>query len=217
MAKKPYLLAVGLLLLIPLVAMLGSGLSFAINPEIAAHYANYERNFRLLSLVKSLILLATLLVIMGLWFSSGFLILKAKGRSYRWLPLAVLGPLGFIPLRMLGDSTPSDEDAHRRFVRGLNIFLRVGYELAVIVGLYLLAFEIVELHHYLIVLFQAMTTGASVAQIIQIQNASSGMWAFGEEIENLFLFVLLYLLWPMCFNMIARVLRLGAQRQHSSK
>jgi hypothetical protein len=34
-------------------------------------------------------------------------------------------------------------------------------------------------------------------------GASSGMWAFGESLEVLFLVVLFYLLWPISFNVLA--------------
>ena len=43
-----------------------------INPEIAAGFPNYERNYRLLSLAKTLSMLAVLLVIIGLWILTCF-------------------------------------------------------------------------------------------------------------------------------------------------
>jgi hypothetical protein len=55
-----------------------------------------------------------------------------------------------------------------------------------------------------------MTTGISTAQIIDRQDASSGMWAFGEGMEVMFLVVLLYLTWPMVFNIAARVAAIKA-------
>jgi hypothetical protein len=51
---------------------------------------------------------------------------------------------------------------------------------------------------------EAATIGTSRAQIINQQNASSGMWAFSESSEVLFLVVLFYLLWPICFNVVGR-------------
>ena len=116
-AKKLYLLALGLFLVIPFAAILGSTLATAINPEIAAHYANYVRNYRLLALAQGGVRLAALLAIMGLWFSTGFFLLKSKGRSYWWLLLSILGPFGFVPLTMLGDSAPARHDSHQRFSR----------------------------------------------------------------------------------------------------
>jgi len=96
MAKRNYLLGVVSLLLIPAVVLLGSTLSNSINPEIAAGHPNYERNYRLLDLAKSLSLLTTLLISMALWFLTGFFLLKSKKQSYRWLPLAVLAHLDLL-------------------------------------------------------------------------------------------------------------------------
>jgi len=45
----------------------------------------------------------------------------------------------------------------------------------------------------------------SKAQIIDIQNASSGMWAFGEGLEVMYLVVLFYLLRPILFSVVSRV------------
>jgi len=45
----------------------------------------------------------------------------------------------------------------------------------------------------------------SAAQIMDLQNASSGMWAFAEGNEVIFLVALLYLLRPLAFNLFNRV------------
>jgi hypothetical protein len=58
----------------------------------------------------------------------------------------------------------------------------------------------------LMIMYEAATTGISTAQIINQQNASSGMWAFSEGLEVSFLVVLFYLLWPICFNVLGRLL-----------
>jgi VIT1/CCC1 family predicted Fe2+/Mn2+ transporter len=47
------------------------------------------------------------------------------------------------------------------------------------------------------IIYEAATTGTSTAQIIDQRNASSGMWAFSEGLEVLFLVILFYLLWPI--------------------
>jgi len=59
----------------------------------------------------------------------------------------------------------------------------------------------------LMMLYEAATTGTSTAQIINQQNASSGIWVFSESLEVLFLVVLFYLLWPIYFNAVGRLLR----------
>jgi hypothetical protein len=51
--------------------------------------------------------------------------------------------------------------------------------------------------HALLIKYQAATTGVSEPQTIDLQNASSGMWAFAEGMEVMFLVILLYLLRPM--------------------
>ena len=72
MFNRSYVLAIVSFLMIPAVVVLGGALINSINPEIAAGYANYERNYRLLSLAKSLSMLAGLLVVTGLWFLTCF-------------------------------------------------------------------------------------------------------------------------------------------------
>lgn len=46
---------------------------------------------------------------------------------------------------------------------------------------------------------------ARVAQVIDVHNASGGMWAFSEGLETMFFVVLLYLLRPVIFNLVSRV------------
>jgi hypothetical protein len=60
------------------------------------------------------------------------------------------------------------------------------------------------------IMYKAATTGISTAQIIDQQNASSGMWAFSEGNEVLYLVVLFYLLRPICFNAVGHLPKLGA-------
>jgi hypothetical protein len=61
----------------------------------------------------------------------------------------------------------------------------------------------------LMIMYEAAATGMSTAQIIDQQNASSGMWAFSEGNEVLYLVVLFYLLWPISFNAVGHLLKLG--------
>lgn len=56
----------------------------------------------------------------------------------------------------------------------------------------------------------------SVAQIIDIQNASSGMWAFAEGNEVMFLVVVLYLIRPIAFNFAGRLRAANASRSTQS-
>ena len=89
----------------------------------------------------------------------------------------------------------------------MNFPLRAAYELGVFLAFCAGAYEIIVIKRWLMIAVQAATTGTSVAQIMAVQNASSGMWAFGEGLEQLFVLVLLYLLRPVCFNLACDILK----------
>lgn len=203
--KKQTVLALVLLLLIPIVTVLGGVLFSLINPEMAAGHPQYARNFHLLTLLKYMSLWATAAVVAILWLLVCFLVVRSKQRSYWWLLLAALGPFGFIILVRLSDRTSGAADPYKKFVSGLNRFVRVGYEVCSFVILWLLAYEAMVLLRNLMIMVESATTGISAAQIIATQNASSGMWAFGEWLETLFIAVLLYMIWPIAFNIVARL------------
>jgi hypothetical protein len=208
MFKRPYVLAIVSFLMIPAVTVLAGILINSIDPEIAARTSNYERNYRLLSLAKTLSVLAVLLVIMGLWFLTCFFLVKSKKRSYGWLPLAMFGPFGLIILTLLSNNASAPGDLYQQFIGKLKIYLRVAYELGFFVVVWVGAFLTMVLERDLMIIYEAAATGTSTAQIIDQQNASSGMWAFREGLEVLFLVVLFYLLWPICFNAVGRLPRL---------
>jgi hypothetical protein len=83
--------------------------------------------------------------------------------------------------------------------------LVAGYELCCFVIVWVLAYQAMVLNRELIIRYEAATTGVSTAQIIDIQNASSGMWAFAEGNEVMYLVVLLYLLRPVAFGIVRHV------------
>ena len=203
--KKQMVVALVLLLLIPMVFLLGGLLFSLINPELAAGHPNYVRNYHLLSLVRIIAFWASGVVAMILWLLACFLVIRSKERSPLWLFLAALGPFGFAILVMLNDKAPAETDLYARFVRNMNGFVRVGYELCSFVIVWLLAYQAMVLKRNLMILYQSATTGMSTAQIIDLQNASSGMWAFGEGMEVIFLVALFYLLRPIVFNIVGRV------------
>ena len=62
MFKRPYVLAIVSILMIPAVTVLGGIAIRFIDPEIAAKASDYERNYRLLSIAKSISMLAVFLV-----------------------------------------------------------------------------------------------------------------------------------------------------------
>jgi hypothetical protein len=203
--KKQTVVALLLLLLIPIVSMLGGFLFSLINPEIAAGHSNYVRNFHLLSLVKNMSALASVGVIAILWLLVCLLLIRSKGRSSLWLFFAALGPFGFAVLATLNDRAPAETDRYARFVRNLNRFVRVGYEVCIFVIVWLLAFQAMVLKRNLMIMYESATTGVSSAHIIDLQNASSGMWAFAEGTEVMYMVVILYLIWPMAFNIAGRL------------
>ena len=203
MIKKQLLVALLLLLLIPAVTVCAGILFSLINPEIAAGHPNYSRNWHLLNSLKMGVMYGSFLVVLALYLLGCFLVIRSKKQSRWWLLLAPLGPLGFAVLSVLNDRAPSVADRYSHFVRGLNAWLRVGYELCSLVVIWELAWQTVLLKHNLMVWYQSVTTGVSTAQILAIQDASSGMWAFGEGLEEIFFVILIYLLRPILFNLIA--------------
>jgi hypothetical protein len=203
--KRQTVVALVLLLLIPAVLMLGGFLFAMINPEMAAGHANYAVNFYLLQRLRVGLFFGSGIVALVLWVVAFFLVIRSKERSPWWILLAALGPLGLAILASLNDRVPAETDRHSRFVAGLNIFARIGYEVCRFVLIWLLAYQAMVVKRNLMILYESATTGQSTAQIIATQNASSGMWAFGESLEVMFLVVLFYLLWPIVFNVVGRM------------
>jgi hypothetical protein len=205
MIKKQWVVALVLFLLIPLVWTLGLMLFNQIHPEVAAGHPNYVQNYHRLSLLKHMFLWGSETAVVVLWLLVCILVIRSKKRSLLWLFLAVLGPFGFAVLTMLNDRAPVEADRYARFVRSLNVFVRVGYELCIFVIIWVFAYEGMVLKRTLMIRHEAAITGMSTAQIMDLQNASSGMWAFAEGNEVMYLVVLLYLLWPIGFNATGRM------------
>ena len=203
--KKQAGYALLLYLLIPVVVMAGGFIAGHINPEIAAGHANYTRNFRLLMLAKGAIFLAGGAIAGILWLAVCFLVIRSKERSLWWMVAAAFGPFGFAILAMLDDRAPEEMDRYSQFVQNLNKFVRALYEACVFVGIWTLAYEVMVVLRSLIILGQAAASGMSRAQIIDIQNASGGMWAFAEMNEVMYMVILFYLAWPMVFNGVGRL------------
>jgi hypothetical protein len=208
--KKQTAVAFVLLLLMPVVVRLGGWLFSLINPESAAGHPNYVRNFQILSLAKHMSFGGMLMVIAALWLLVCFLVIRSKERSAWWLWFAAGGPFGFAILAMQRDKAPLETDRYERFVRSLNRFMFAGYQACAFVIIWLLAYQAMVLKRNLMIQYESFTTGVSAAQIIDLQNASSGMWAFAEGTEVMYMVVVLYLIWPVLFNFAARVAELRA-------
>jgi hypothetical protein len=203
--KRESVVALVLLLLIPADVMLGGFLFAVINPEMAAGHANYALNYHLLDRLRIAVFIGSGVVAVILWLLVFFLVIRSKQRSQWWMFLAALGPLGLAILTTLNDTVPRESDRHARFVHNLNKFQRVAYEVCKWLVIWELAYQAMVLKRNLMILYESATTGTSTAEIIATQNASSGMWAFSEGLEVMFLVVLLYLLWPIVFNIVARM------------
>lgn len=205
MVKKQAIVALVLLLLIPAVLMIGGILFSLINPEIAAGHPNYVQNYHRLNQLKLMCLWGSFAVGSVLWILVCLLLIRSKKRSYLWLFMAALGPFGFAVLAMLNDREPLQTDKYSLFVRNMRWPVRVAYELCIFIAFWMLAYQGMVLKRILMIRYQAATTGLSVAQIMDQQDASGGMWAFAEGNEVIFLVVLLYLLRPLVVSIVRYV------------
>jgi len=210
--KKNYILAIVSLLMIPVVTMVGATIAILIDPEIAVHSANYERNFRLLNQLKLGLMLTAFALDIGLWILACYFLLKSKKQSYWWLPLSALGPFGLIALTIVRDNDPLPGDLYQRFIGSMKRFWRVGYELGLFVSVWIGAFVCVALLGEIRIIAESAFTGTPRSQIVAVQLASSGMWAFTEGLEMLALVVLFYLTFPVLFNIAGRLFSVKAVR-----
>ena len=67
-------------------------------------------------------------------------------------------------------------------------------------SVWFLACSSVVVKREVMITLESLTTGTPVSAIIAQQTASSGMWAAGEGLEAMYLAALIYLLWPIIFN-----------------
>jgi hypothetical protein len=108
---------------------------------------------------------------------------------------------------MLEDRAPASYDLYQKFIRKLKLYWRVPIESAAFVTVWSLAFELMVLKRDLMIRYESFTSGTPVATIIDWQNQSSGMWAFSEGNEVIYLVVLIYLLWPVFFNVVGQLFK----------
>ena len=208
MPKRHYALALACYLAIPPVLIGGVVLSLLIDPEMARSHADYARDYRLLEMVRTGALAATAGLTLVLWLSTCYLVLRARQRSPGWLALAAGGPFGFIGIAMLADRSPAAaDDPYQHFVGRLKPYGRLALEAALFVAACLLTFGSMVLLRELMIAYESFTTGTPVASIVERQTASSGMMAFGEGLEMLYLLVIFYLLWPIVFGLAGKVLK----------
>jgi hypothetical protein len=201
MVKAKYVLAIVCYVSIPAVVVCGVGLFVLVDPELARGHADYVRNYQLLNFARLGVLWATAGLALVLWMSCCYLVLASRRRSIRWLSLAAAGPFGFSVIAMLEDRSPAPGDHYQHVIRRLKTYWRVPLEIGVFVSVWFLACGAVVVKRGLMIGFESLTTGTPVSTIIAQQTASSGMWAAGEGMEALYLATLIYLLWPIAFNL----------------
>jgi hypothetical protein len=192
---------------IPAVVIAGARLHSLIDPEMARGRADYARDYQLLELTRVGALMATAGLALVLWISCCYLVLKSRQRSLRWLSLSAAGPIGFSVIAALEDRSPAPGDRYQQFIRNLKTYWRAPLEIAVFVSVWVLAYQSVVLKRELMISFESRRTGTPVSTIVAQQSASSGMWAFGEGLEEIYLVILMYLLWPILFNLAGQLFK----------
>jgi hypothetical protein len=90
----------------------------------------------------------------------------------------------------LGNKTPGGGGRYGGWVRRGYCPVRAAYQGALFVVIVIAADQIIALKRLLVIWWQSYVTGYPVEEILRQQDASSGMWAFGELLETIFLVVL---------------------------
>ena len=205
MPKPRYVAALVCYLAIPAIVVGGAGVSILIDPEMALGHADYTRNFYLLTLVRIGVLWAAGGLALVLWTACCYLVLRSRHRSLGWLTLAAAGPFGFSVIATLADRAPAPDDLYQRVIRNLKTYWRVPLDIAVFVAIWVVAYNAMVVKRELMIWLESLTTGTPISAIIAQQTASSGMWAAGEGLEVLYLVPLMYLVWPLLFNVAGHV------------
>lgn len=200
MGKSRYLLALMSYLAIPVVGIAAGVVYSLIDPEWAVGTNNYERNFHLLQWVRGGVMLAGAGLACLLWLACCYFVITSRQRSPGWLLLAAAGPFGFAVIAALEDAAPTPADLYQRFMQRLKIYWRVPLEVALFVAIWTVAYELMVVKRDLMIHYQSFMTRIPVEVIIAEQDASSGMYAFGEGLQVMYLVILIYLLWPIFFN-----------------
>ena len=200
MLKCDAVRALAALVAIPVVMIGCTAVAFSINPESSTIGSFHLQNYWLLYDVRRVLLWVTPLAVVGLWFLTCLFVVRAKGRSYAWSAVGLLGPFGLIALTMLGSKRVERGGLYDRWVRHRHWALRVLYQVMLFAVIVVAADRLIVLKRPLVILWQSHVTGFPVEEVVRQQDASSGMWAFGEGLETLFLVVLFYLLGPICFK-----------------
>ncbi len=204
MPKRDYTLAIACYVAIPIVVVAGGVLFALIDPELARGRVTYERDYRVLQLVQNAALMVSTAAALLLAILCCYFVVKSRDRSLGWLSLVITGPIGFMVIAALDDRSPKADNGYQRFIAKLPIYARIVLEGVLFIAIVLVAYEVIELKRDLMIRYQSWKTGVDIATIIAEQNASSGMWAFGEGLELLYLIMFIYLVRPLLFNLASQ-------------
>src|SRR5262249_5376825 len=185
--KRQYIFALICYLLIPAVVMAGGGIFRLIDPELARGHADYVRRYQMLTLARVGLMGAAAGLAFLLWLACCCLVLASRQRSLAWLSLAPMGPLGFAVIASLEDQSPAPSDFYQHFIRKLTAYWRVLFEIGVFLAIWIVAYQLVVLLRHAMIAVESLRTGVSAVAIIAQQTASSGMWAAGEGLEEIYL------------------------------
>lgn len=197
---KNLLLALAAYILAPVCVIAGVAAHTLLDPELARHTTNYVRTYNVIQVARTLLLggCALTAALMGLascWFA-----LKARGRSWwPWILLATLGPFG---LALLTALLPDQGDS---FKTKLGWLLRLALEAAFICLVSAACYAAIVSKRELMIVLESIMTGVSAEKIRDIQNQSSGMWAFGESLQGVYLLGLIYLARPIGLRLAFRL------------
>lgn len=214
MPKRQYVLALACYLSIPVVLIGGAGVFRLIDPELARGHANYARDYQLLEMTRTGAVMAAGGLALVLWASCCYLVLKSRQRSLGWLPMAAAGPFGFVVIAALEDRALAPGDLYQQLIGKLRAYWRVPIEIALFVAVLVLTYNFVVLKRDLMIRYESFMTGTPVATIIDQQNTMSGMYAAAEGMEQLYLMTLVYLLWPIVFNLGGRLFMSRSRDAH---
>jgi hypothetical protein len=207
MTNRKHLWAVLVFLTIPVILLAGGALFAAIDPERLAGHTHYVRNFRLLGLARGAVMLAMFGGVVVAWFVTCLLVLRSKRQPYQRLLLALLGPIGLVFLTSLRNLSPEPPDLYERFILRLNWLVRTAYEVGFFILAWILSWDMMSLEHEAMIALNVAITGLSRDQVLDQLNDQSAMWAVSELNDVAYFFALLYLLRPVCVNLVGTLFK----------
>lgn len=207
MPKRHYFLALACFLAMPVIMIGGAALYALLDPAMVRGRADFLLDHRVQDFVRPAVLAGSAGLIVVLWIATCAFVLRSRQLSLGWILLAAAGPFGYIVLALLDNRSATAADPYQEFIRKLKVYWRIPLEMIFFVAAWSLAFLTMEIRQELMIRVQSFTTGIPAATLVDQQNASGGMSAFGDMLQVIYLVVLVYLLWPIVFDLAHRLLR----------